>query len=298
MSNTTLQERAVLMRASFGLPGEQRQDRTITAEVQHEKKLGARAGKWDKFLYPQGALAPIKTAHNALRAFHNAVTLPFDNGIGILPGKLIPEYREKFRLATANIDLLVQEFLDKGQHWINWAKGAHNGTFDPDNYPGCKREADGSISFDQSVWAQAMREKFYVRTEPIPVPDSTHFASTVAELLGTDTESVNERVRDAAREAQSEVLKRVLEPVKHMAETLGKDKPRIYDTLITNIKDICRIAPALNLADDPELNKIVGEVASECTKYTAEELRDNKSVQDKARAAAEAMVKRLSGYKL
>lgn len=302
---STLKERAVLMRISLGLPGEQRQDRELTEDVKREKELGTRSGKWEKFLYPPEALKSIKKKQTEARDYHNSVTLPFDNGVGILPAALIKEYGDRMRQFKGEIENLVEvDFLSHPEQWIQWARKEHNGTFNPDNYPGCKEAepvvaaaAGDNIAFDAEQFRKAMRPKFYFRNEPLPVPDSCHFANTVASLLGTDLESVDLRVRDAAAEAQKELFKRILAPVKHMADTLSKDKPRIFDTLIGNIREICKIAPALNLADDPELNKLVKDCEI-LTRYNPDDLRENETMRTEARKAAEAMVAKLSGYKL
>lgn len=284
------------MRFSAGLPGEQRQDKDLTAEVKKEKGLGERSGKWEKFLYPPQALEAIKSKQNEARQYHASMTLPFDNGTGILPGALIPEYREKLRVFSSEINHLVETtFLADPRKWIDWAVKEHNGTFNPANYPGCSVAADGSIAFDPDQFRTAMRKKFYFRSDPIPVPDSTQFESTVASLLGTDTESVNCRVRDAVAEGQADLMKRLLDPVKKMVETLGKDKPRIYDSLIGNVADILRVAPALNLSGNPLIDQAIKDVQA-LVQYEPDSLRKSEGTRDAARAAAEATLKRLQGY--
>lgn len=278
----TLSQNAVLMRLSIGMPGEHRQDNEVTKEVKSEKHLGDQSGKWVKALYPAEALAPIKKIAGEAARYHEAVTLPFDRGTGILPSVLIVEYCDKMRNLKGQIDNLVEShFLANRDKWIDWARTQHNGSFDLSLYPEVKE----------------LREKFYFRTEPIPVPDSTHFANTVANLLGTDTASVDARVSDAAKEAQQELLRRMIEPVKNMAKVLASDKPRIFDTLVSNVSEICRLAPALNLAGDPAIDAFVADMKA-LTAHKADDLREHASVRKATAAKAEAMMQRLSGYKL
>lgn len=298
MSNV-LSDRAVLMRFSAGLPGEERQDHQVTADVKRDKALGQNAGKWEKRLYPPQALASIKTKINEAREYHNSVTLPFDTGIGILPAVLIMEYGDKMRQFKGEIAALVEsDFLNNPQQWIDWAVAEQNGTFDPKNYPGCSGGADGrTVILDADKFRESMRRKFYLRSEPLPVPDAKHFTDTVASLLGTDLESVDLRVKDAQLEGQREVLKRLLTPVKHMAETLLKEKPKIYETLIQNIADIVKLAPKLNLAGDPGLDALVAEV-DKLTRYGTESLKGSAATRSEAQKAAAAVMAKLSGYKL
>ena len=298
MQDIKLGERAVLMRFSAGLPGESRQDVKVSGEVKREKGLGSDAGKWEKNLYPKEALAPIKTFINEARMYHDSVTLPFDTGIGILPATLIQEYGDKMRVTREKLEALVEEtFLANPQQWIDWAIKEHNGTFEPANYPGCTRDANGAVKFDASAFQEKMRKKFYLRTEPLPVPNAEHFQDTLCSLLGADAESVNIRVRDAAIEAQQELMRRIMEPVAHMANTLAKDNPRIFATLTGNIDAICKLAPKLNLAGDAALDSLVKEVEA-LTRYSTETLRDSEATRDEARKAAEAMLSKLSAYRI
>lgn len=316
----TLAERSILMRFSAGMPGTSRKDKRTTEDVKREKSLGDHAGKWIADLYPQNALEEISSKVGEARTYHYKVTLPFvssddsepvdveekkssrrTTGIGILPAALIQEYSDKMRQFRGEIEHLVEsKFLANPQQWIDWAVQQHNGTFDPSNYPGCSKIA-GEVVLDEAVFREKMRKKFFLRTEPLPVPEAKHFTDTVAGLLGTDAESVNLRVQDAAVEAQRELLKRMIAPVQAMAAKLneapkGKSKDIVFrDTLIGNIKEIVELGPKLNLTGDPAIDSFLCEM-SELTKYTPDNLRDDKSARAEAAKKAEEIAKRLSRY--
>lgn len=280
MSN--LGKRAVLMRLTKGMPGEFRQDKTLTEKVKQEHNLGKKSGKWDKALFPPEALAPIKSLDGEADKYHDAVTLPFDKGIGILPAVLIESYSQKMMEFKSRRQHLVDtHFLDNYQKWIDWAKRELNGTFDASEYPD----------------PEEMRKKFYFRTEPVPVPDSTHFESNVTSLLGLDAESVNIRVEDATKEAQRVLLSRMIEPLTHMANKLKEDKPKIFETMITNIAEIAELVPKLNLTDDPALNQFAADM-ERLAKTDTDLLRESKVERTQRQQEAEALMKRLSGYAL
>ena len=118
-----------------------------------------------------------------------AVTLPFDSGIGILPAPLVMEYGDRMRAFAAMREQLIErEFLADPQKWVDWAQRNHNGTFDPDLYPGCFPAADlpeaerlaqvladntpRKFLVDAEEFRSEMREKFSFKTEPLPVPDA------------------------------------------------------------------------------------------------------------------------------
>lgn len=278
----SLSHKAVLMRLSIGMPGEHRQDNQVTAEVKSEKHLGDKSGKWVKSLYPTEALAPIKKLCGEAARYHDALTLPFDRGTGILPAALIVEYGDKMRAFKGQIEHLVEShFLAKRDDWIAWARTQHNGSFDLSLYPEVAQ----------------LREKFYFKTEPIPVPDSAHFENTVSSLLGMDCASVDARVEDAAKEAQQELLRRMIAPVANMVKVLSSDKPRIFDTLVSNVDEICRLAPALNLSGDPKIDEFCAEM-KRLTTFKADDLRENATARKATAVKAEEMMKRLAGYSL
>lgn len=270
------------MRLSIGMPGETRQDREFTETISREKNLGKGAGKWDKCLYPPDALKPIKELDGQIRRFHDSFTVPFDKGIGILPASLIEDYGERMRGYCDMRDQLVQiHYVQKYDEFVEWAREKHNGTFNPALYPG----------------AQAMLEKFYIKTQPIPVPNSTHFESTVASLLGTDTDSIDQRVRDAEVEGQKEVMRRLIEPIKRVLDTCTKDNPviRKNSNMLSSIKEISELAPKLNLAGDPDIDAFAAEL-KQFEMFDLDELKENKGSREEAAKRAAELMKRMEGY--
>lgn len=297
------------MRLSISLPGENRQDPSLTDQVKAEHSLGRQSGRWIKALYPPEALQDIKKLDNAARAYHAAVTLPFDNGIGILPAALVMDYATKMREFAAKRESLIEsKFLADPGKWLTWALDNHNGTFDPDNYPGVEKLPNDHWGMACEEFRSAMREKFNFRTEPLPVPDAGHFTNTLRSLLGTDAESVDVRVADAMQEGMRELMRRLIAPVKAMAEKLveqpkvGKDgtvKSDILfrDSLIGNLKEIAELAPKLNIAGDPVIDGFADQIGK-LAAVKPDTLRDDRSERALKAAAAADLLKRLEGYKI
>lgn len=318
MTNT-LGQNAVLMRLSAGVPGESRKDKRTTAEVQAERHIASDGGKWIKNLWPETALAAIKGKQTEARTYHERVTLPFGckdgdegvdaiSGMGILPAALLAEYGDTMRTFKGQLDKLVEDFLEDPRQWIDWAINAHNGTFDPKNYPGCSMDAAGVVQFDADEFRRVMRKRFYLRSEPLPVPNASHFEDGIRQMLGVDAQSVDIRLADAETEARREVMRRMVEPVRAMAQKLveapkvgkdGKVKADIVfrDSLIGNIQAIAQLAPALNITGDPQIDAFCKELDA-LSRYTPDTLRDDKATRSEAAGKAEDLLKRLEGYKL
>lgn len=287
MTQPKLAERAVLMRMSAGLPGKNRKDRVLTETVKSDKNLGQHSGAWIKQRWPDWALEPLEKVVTKAREFHAAVTLPFDNGIGILPAALIMEYGDRMREFKGQFEnLRDSHFRAKYQDMIDWARKEHNGTFDEGDYPAIEE----------------VLESFYFRTEPLPVPDAAHFQGTLSSLLGVDAESVNLRVADAMQEAQKELMKRIIEPVRAMAAALGKPakdgkSPIFRDTLVSNIQDIAKLAPKLNLADDPKIGEFVADI-KKLALYEPDTLRKSAQTRTDVQRLAADTLKKLEAYKI
>jgi hypothetical protein len=305
------------MRLSAGVPGESRKDKRTTAEVQAEKGIASDGGKWVKTLWPETALKAIKQKQTEARTYHERVTLPFGcksgddgvdaiGGMGILPAALLAEYGDKMREFKGQCDKLVDDFLTNPRQWIDWAMQAHNGTFDPSNYPGCTMDA-GQLIFNEDEFRQVMRKRFYLRTEPLPVPNASHFEDGIRQMLGVDAASLDIRLADAEAEAKREVMRRMIEPVRDMVRKLtetpkvgkdGKEKGDIIfrDSLVGNIKDIAELAPALNITGDAQIDSFCKELEG-LTRYSPDTLRDDKVTRAEAAIKAEETLKRLEGYR-
>lgn len=316
MSNYRLGDRAVLMRFTCGLPSQSRKDPRTTEEIKVARSLGKDSGRWIQDKYPKSALEMIKKKIAEARQYHNKLTFAFGGsdededgsdaikGIGILNGILIPEYQESMRRFASELSYLVETtFLVDPVQWVNWARAEHNGTFDPDNYPGASLDANGDLIFDEDRFKAEMRKRFYLKSEPLPVPDAEQFTESVSALLGTDVQSVNIRVRDATEEANRQLMARLIKPVQAMAAKLVEDPKgdakdiRFKSSLVENIREIVDIAPKLNIGQDPMIDQFIAEM-SKLTIHTPDELKQDKGIRSKVAAEAEATLKRLQGYKL
>jgi hypothetical protein len=102
-------------------------------------------------------------------------------------------------------------------------------------------------------------------------------------------------------EAQKELMRRLIEPVRAMAVKLaeqpkeGKQCPVFRDTLIGNVMEIAAIAPKLNIAGDADIDAFVKEVEG-LTRYTPDGLRKSGVDRSAAASAAADVAKRMEAY--
>jgi hypothetical protein len=294
-SSFKLGERAVLMRLSVGLPGKSRKDKALTGDIQSEHQLGRESGAWVKAKYPKWALEPLEKLVGEARQYHARVTLPFDAGIAILPAGLIEEYTETMREYAGKFHgLSSSHFVARYPEMVEWARSEHNGTFDASDYPP----------------VEELLECFTFKAEATPIPGEDHYAEGIKALLGVDSASVDIRINDAAVEGQRELLKRMIQPVQHMASKLAgavcfcaacKGKApasdKFKDTLVENLKEIAGLAPKLNIGGDAQIDAFAREIAG-LAEYRPDVLRQADSVRDCAQKQAAALLAKMNGYKL
>lgn len=279
-----INDKAILVKLSISMPGNTRKDKKMTGEVIAQHSMGEKSGRWVKQVYPDEALEPLSKVGNEARAKHYEMTLPWaDEGFRILPTAIHFDYTaqmRKFRQEFCSIK--DTHFLARYGEWVSWARQAHNGTFNESDYPGADKVAS-KIGFE---------------TEVQPVPSGDDFrVKFSADEMETIRAQVDSRVELAVKEAQTEVWNRLRAPVSAMVERLSDPEAKFKDTLVSNLKDIVALVPALNLSGCPNLEQFRVEIARELSVLQPETLRTSTASRQEAARKADAILKRMEGYR-
>lgn len=222
----------------------------------------------------------ITKARTALREYHYAHTLPWAaKGSQLLVAAMYLEFNSDIRKLIEEYDNAAMEFVRSNYERLKLdAKKKRNGLYHEADYPS----------------AAELARKFYAEVRFLPVPDAGHvivdLQNAEVDRIKADTEAM---IEQAVAEAQAAVWSRLYEPVAAMAAALVNPDKRFHDTLVSNVKDIVKMAPAMNLNNDPNLTAMVAEV-KRLTKTGAETLRtdpERRAVQ--AKMAAD-LVKKMS----
>jgi hypothetical protein len=275
-----LSEKAVLARLSSGLPGEHRQDPTLTSKVKKTENLGNDAGRWVKHRFPKAALEPAKTIIGEARAEHYRLTLPWDDmGRRILPTTTYLEYMDAMRKFRQRFEVERATFDAKWDEWMAWAQQEQNGTYDPSQY---NREE--------------CKAAFQMRVDLAPVPKGSDFrVSLQQEDINIMRTELDERLKTAVHEAQTDLWERLKDPLRKMVEKLSDPEAIFRDTLIGNLADIVELVPKLNLTADPVLNAFADDCRAKLLGTNAEVLRTDEVARSATAKAADAILKRMEG---
>lgn len=225
-------------------------DKGATDEVVHNKRAAAKdAARVNKHLLAgRGELEVIQKHVTAVRTYVYENTLPWsDSGIRLLPTVKFLEFNDRMAQHEQEFVELVNAFINVYPTLITAQAMALGDMFDRNEYPS----------------PQEIAHKFSFRVNYMPVPKAGDFRVDVGneaqkELQEKLAKMADERVEAAMADARARLkahLDRMLERLK-IEEVNGKVvKSRIHDSLVEGGLELCDALTALNLTNDPELEK-------------------------------------------
>jgi hypothetical protein len=262
-------------------------DRDATDEVVHNKRAAAKdAARVNKHLLAgRGELDVIQKHVGAVRTYVYENTLPWsDTGIRLLPTAKFLEFNDRMGKWEEDFVELVNNFVQVYPSLITAQAMALGDMFDRDEYPS----------------ANEMAHKFSFRLNYMPVPKAGDFRVDVGNEAQTELQTklaklADERIEAAMQEARERLkshLERMMERLK-VEEINGKvAKSRIHDSLVEGGLELCDVLKALNLTNDPALEKARSQLEKLLQTVDVADLRKHDSARVEVRTqVAEIMDK-------
>lgn len=250
-------------------------DKTVSNEV--DKAHAAKdAGRYNKLLISKEALEPMEKITSAARAYLYKMTHAWgDNGERLLPAALFFDFSETMQKYRNEFDARVRDFVKAYPQLVQDARIRLGTLYDPNDYP-----AD-------------IRSKFSFPPVAVsPVPSANDFRVNLnAEYVDSIKAELTERMESRQKDSLRQCWARVREVVSKMTERLGNEKSPLYDSLITNARELIALLPALNLTNDLELNAIAAELQS--ILMPIDRLRQDKTLRADTAAKADAILAKL-----
>ena len=171
--------------------------------------------------------------------------------------------------------------------------------FKVEDYPGMRDES-GILRF---AFPDELRAKFSFENKVLPLPDADDFRVAIGDQ---DRErikrQITESIQASLRVGTRELWQRLYNVVSHMSQRMTEynaaqegQKPRLYDSMITNIVEIVDVLPKLNIASDTELDRMAEEVRKSLI-VDPQELRKSETVRSDTAKAAVDIVQRMAAY--
>ena len=287
-AGTDLSARALLVSATVRVWSGEKRDRAITREICAMKGAHDNSVRANKSLLG-AAIRPVQAAERAVRDTVTRHTLGWmDDGTRILKGSSFLAFTAAMAAPVAAFDAAVDGFI-----------GA---------YPEVKRQARERLgeAYAESDFPpqERLHGRFGVKLVFLPVPASDDFRVHLgAEEIAAVRRSAEDALRETVQNAVHDLLDRLREPVARMATRLrlferdagGKVTHPFRDSLVGNVRAIVRLAPALNLLDDPRIADLYEEIERLLACHEPEALRGSASLRDEVAGQAEAILRRMDG---
>lgn len=275
-----LRSKAMLANLSISRWSARRTDKKITKEVTDAHGAERDTGDFRKALVDKAHLKALMTSAGVIRAFHYKMTLPWDDdGRRILPSRSYQEYTDTNRALRIADEKLRKDFIALYPSLKASAPKRLGSMYDPKDFP-----ADWEIA-----------DKFGIKISLEPIPSAADFRVDVgdaeAKLIREQIAAENDAKFQAA---MKDCYSRLHNVVSHISGTLHKEDPRIFDTLVTNARDLVKCLPALNLNDDPVLEELRQDLLAMLPHPG--QLRTSATSRKKTADAADAILAKMKGY--
>jgi hypothetical protein len=99
---------------------------------------------------------------------------------------------------------------------------------------------------------------------------------------------IDANAKEKLAKGTEELWKRLRQVVGHMVERLNEPESRFHTTLVTNMEELVSVLPALNVNQDPDLDRFASQIRDRLCVHSAKELKkDDQLRSDTASQAAE-----------
>lgn len=289
MTNTSITERAMLVRLSISSWSATKLDKKVTKEVADKHGVAQDRGRYSKALVAKEQLEDVRKLASEFRTWHYEQTLPWDDeAYRILPAKNFLTYRAESQGRQDKLRAAMDQFIARYPEYRAEAKQALNGLFNDADYP----------------TPAELEKKFAVEVKIKPMPDAADFRVDIGdEAADAIRAEIAKSTRDAIAAGMKDAWQRLYDAVAHMAERLkayGTDSNgavvgAFRNTLVTNLKDLCDVLPRLNLLDDPKMDELVAAVRRALI-VDPDDLRESASVRRKTAASADAILAQMKEF--
>ena len=257
-------------------------DKEVTKDTNTRYKASATAGAYRKRLMGE-QLKDVNAAFREVDQFHKDNTLPWSAGKneGILLVDHYMKYRDglakKIRAAMDKVD----EFVLMYPNHLRQARQDLGEMFNQDEYPP----------------ATEIRDFFKIDSDAYPVPDPNDWRVALSDQeISRLREKFEANLQMRLQSSMESLWKRLYEPIKKMAETLSQEGKQFQRTLVDNIIDVVRLLPALNIANDPQLEELRREIEQRLCKNSAKELKSDDDLRSDTAQAAREIVDKMAVF--
>ena len=246
-----------------------KQDRAISNEVTTSKKASADAGKFTKNLLSdspehKSLLNYRQTVYNWLQRS----TYDWAGSMRLLPTINLEKFKKEYAQHERDFGALLEKFITAYPQIISDAAFKQGDMFNRSEYPE----------------PEVVRSKFRMRLHVSQVPQSD-FRSAVSEALAEDLKSHYERqTQEIINSVMDDAADRLVEIASRLSNACTEATPdddgkvrrkKIYDSTVTQAKEICETIKNFNLTGNKALSQAVVDLSFALEGISTEDLRES-----------------------
>ena len=284
-TQNNVSERAVLIRLRISTWEASKRDKRASEEICQIKGAQDDVARVFVQLCPKEELDPVMAKRRKVKSIWLKYTLPWlDEGVRILPTSLFQRYSKEMRDALAEFDDEVEAFLKRYPRIA--AREAAK-----------KRLAD-FLNDNPLPSKELLKEKFGVKQNFVPFPDVEDFRLDLNENMVAKIKQESAAAFKASTQlAINSLYDKLYKMVKRVADTLKDKDTKFHNTMISNIKDICKLLPDLNINKDSKLEELRKEIEAELAGKDCEVLKKNLVERKKTAKTAKDIMKKINQFK-
>ena len=250
-------------------------DKDLGKMVRDENKVtDSSALRVNKSLFSASCTQAYMKIYNEGSKFFYNTTLPWDDtGWRILAIDLYEDFIKTMKAFTKSYRAAVLDFIEKIEAHIEESRIMLKDAFKIEDYKFLS--ANGGIDRDY------LMEQFALEVEFNTITSGKDLRATLTE---DDREVIANQINEQAlakfQKANEHIIQNLHDCVFAIHERLCDDENVFRDTLVTNLEDLVKLIPAMNIANDPIIAQLAVDAAEKLTKWDAGTLRSVPSIRE------------------
>lgn len=251
-----LSQKALLADLSIGKFSGRKSDKTVAEFALGEFHAAKDAGSFSKQLLPATALAEVNAAVSKMFQYHRENTLPWGaKSVRLLPSVKFLDYKRTINEYTQQFNQAVEKLVAAYDKTVEQQKVRLGQMFSITDYP----------------LVEDFKNKFKVVLVIEPVPETGDFRVDVGdEMLEQLKNDLEEAQNERLKLVSKDIFDRFYKELVAMRDKLEDPKAIFRNTLSDSLVKLVKMLPALNITDDPELNKLGMDVIQDVLTKTTD----------------------------
>lgn len=278
----SITDRCMVVNLQIGVWSGYKLDRDKSKEVTEASNAQADAARVNKLLVSKEVLRPIQTIASSARMHFHTSTLPWkDNGDRLLTRAGYMQFMQKHGELTEKFKSAASQFINADYCAARDQAAFRMGDlFKEPDYPD----------------PEHLQQKFYINLDIDAVTEAGDFRVALdQDQLKAIRQDISQTMQVRLSNAMQDVWTRLANTLSHFTKKMDSDEKFQYTT-VKNLEELAELLPALNILDDPDLDRIIRDVAQSLVGYKPDVLRKDKTIRAEVAGEAKRIMETMAPF--